>query len=76
MRILNIMIMGFIDLHRGILAIIGVVVPVEDLVLTSLVVDLVLHMNPIEVVAVTDVIMSDVVNDVVTDATTIKRLHK
>jgi hypothetical protein len=57
--------MDFIDLHRGILAIIGVVVPVEDLVLTSLVVDLVLHMNPIEVVAVTDVIMSDVVTDVI-----------
>jgi hypothetical protein len=69
----------FIDQYRGILVIIGVV-PVEGLILIFLLVDLVLRMNPIEVVAVTDVIMSDVVNDVVndvvTDVTTIKRLHK
>ena len=71
MRILNIMIMGFIDLHRGILAIIGVV-PVEGLTLGFLVVDLVLRMNPIEVVVATGVIMTDVA----TDVTTIKRLHK
>jgi hypothetical protein len=65
----------FIDQYRGILVIIGVV-PVEGLILIFLLVDLVLRMNPIEVVAVTDVIMSDMVNDVVTDVTTIKRLHK
>jgi uncharacterized membrane protein len=65
----------FIDQYRGILVIIGVV-PVEGLILIFLLVDLVLRMNPIEVFAVTDVIMSDMVNDVVTDVTTIKRLHK